>query len=96
MEKRERDIVKEVSEACHKQGIGFGIYLSPWDRHEKTYGSDAYNTFFENQLTELLSNYGTIAEVWFDGACGEGPNGKKQVMIGMHTTKLIRKLQLLQ
>lgn len=55
------------------------IYLSPWDMNQSTYGKGAYNDFFVNQLTELLTNYGPVAEVWFDGACGEGPGGKKQV-----------------
>jgi alpha-L-fucosidase len=62
------DEVKEVSDACKAAGIKLGIYLSPWDRHEKTYGTNAYNDYFNNQLTELLSNYGTIWETWFDGA----------------------------
>jgi len=63
------DVVREVADACHAAGMKFGIYLSPWDRHEPTYGSgEAYNTFFENQLRELLTNYGEITEVWFDGA----------------------------
>ena len=73
------DIVKEVAAACQKEGLKFGFYLSPWDRHESTYGTDAYNAFYCNQLTELLTNYGEISEVWFDGANGEGPNGKHQV-----------------
>ncbi|MBN2292238.1 MAG: alpha-L-fucosidase, partial [Pirellulales bacterium] len=73
------DIVREVADACHAGGVKFAFYLSPWDRHEKTYGTDAYNDYFKNQLTELLTGYGKVDEVWFDGACGEGPNGKKQV-----------------
>ena len=73
------DVVREVSEACRAAGIRFGVYLSPWDRHERTYGSDAYNTYYKNQLRELLTHYGAVAEVWWDGACGEGPNGKRQV-----------------
>ncbi len=74
------DVVKEVSDACHEMGMGFGIYLSPWDRNNPNYGdSPKYNGIFLNQLTELLTNYGKVDEVWFDGACGEGPNGKKQV-----------------
>ena len=74
------DVLKEVSDACHEMGMGFGIYLSPWDRNNPNYGdSPKYNEVFVNQLTELLTNYGKVDEVWFDGACGEGPNGKKQV-----------------
>ncbi len=73
------DVVGELRESCEKYGVKFGIYLSPWDRNAPTYGTDAYNDFFVAQLTELLTNYGPVDEVWFDGACGEGPNGKKQV-----------------
>lgn len=88
------DVVKEVSKACKELGLKFGIYLSPWDRHEKSYGdSDAYNEFFRNQLKELLTNYGDIFCVWFDGACGEGPNGKKQIYDWKSYYNLIRKLQ---
>ena len=73
------DVVRELADACQEVGMNMGIYLSPWDRHEPTYGnSPVYNQLFKNQLTELLTNYGEIAEVWFDGACGEGPNGKRQ------------------
>lgn len=74
-----KDIVKMLSESCRKFGLKLGIYLSPWDRHEKTYGTEKYNDFFVNQLTELCENYGDIFCFWFDGACGEGKNGKKQV-----------------
>lgn len=73
------DIVKEVRDACEKHNMKFGVYLSPWDRNAESYGdSPVYNEFFIQQLTELLSNYGEIHEVWFDGANGEGPNGKVQ------------------
>lgn len=88
------DLVKEISESCLKYNLKFGIYLSPWDRHEPTYGNSVeYNKFFINQLTELLTNYGVVDEVWFDGACGEGPNGKKQVYDWESYYSLIRKLQ---
>jgi alpha-L-fucosidase len=73
------DVVKELSDACREFGVKMGFYLSPWDRHEQSYGnSPVYNQYFKNQLAELLTNYGEMAEVWFDGACGEGPNGKRQ------------------
>jgi alpha-L-fucosidase len=87
------DVVKEVAAACKKQGIGFGVYLSPWDMNSPLYGTDEYNTFFTNQLTELLTQYGRVDEVWFDGANGEGPNGKKQVYDFNRWYSVIRKLQ---
>ena len=62
------DIVREFTDACSEFGIKAGIYLSPWDRHEKTWGSDDYNDFYCGQLEELLTNYGKIWEVWWDGA----------------------------
>lgn len=74
-----KDIVKLLSESCKKYSLKLGIYLSPWDRHEKTYGTKEYNDFFCNQLTELCENYGDVFCFWFDGACGEGENGRKQI-----------------
>jgi alpha-L-fucosidase len=64
------DLVREVSEACRQAGLRFGAYLSPGDLHERTDGQDsaAYNQYFRNQLRELLTRYGEISEVWFDGA----------------------------
>jgi alpha-L-fucosidase len=73
------DVVGEFTAACRAEGLKVGLYLSPWDRHEPRYGTDAYNGHFCNQLAELLTQYGPVEEVWFDGACGEGPNGKRQV-----------------
>ncbi len=87
------DIVRDLSNACHEANIKFGVYLSPWDMHEKTYGTPQYNEHFLDQLRELLTNYGEISEVWFDGANGEGPNGKKQIYDWQAYYKLIRKLQ---
>ncbi|MBE3068994.1 MAG: alpha-L-fucosidase, partial [Planctomycetes bacterium] len=74
------DVVRELADACREAGLDFGVYLSPWDRHEPRYGdSPRYNEYYLAQLTELLTGYGKVSELWFDGACGEGPNGKKQV-----------------
>ncbi len=88
------DVVREAAEACREYGLKFGFYLSPWDRHEKSYGdSPRYNEYFKNQLGELLSNYGEITEVWFDGACGEGPNGKKQEYDWPGYYEVVRRLQ---
>lgn len=87
------DIVKELSRACSEFGLKLGIYLSPWDRYNQSYGTDSYNDYFVNQLTELLTNYGEINCVWFDGACGEGPYGKRQVYDWQRYYSTIRALQ---
>jgi alpha-L-fucosidase len=87
------DLVKEVSDACREAGIRFGVYLSPWDRHDQRYGSSLYNEYFKAQLWELLTSYGDIFCVWLDGACGEGPNGLKQVYDWDGYYEVIRELQ---
>ena len=88
------DVVREVSDACKKHGIKFGVYLSPWDMNCPLYGQGkAYDDFFVGQLTELLTNHGDIFSVWLDGACGEGPNGKKQYYDWDRYYKVIRELQ---
>ncbi|HEY7234059.1 MAG TPA: alpha-L-fucosidase [Gemmatimonadaceae bacterium] len=88
------DVVREMIEACRAEGLGAGLYLSPWDRHEPSYGdSPRYNDFYCEQLTELLTRYGAIREVWFDGANGEGPNGRKQVYDWPRVWNLVRRLQ---
>ncbi len=88
------DIVREVAEACRKYGIKFGVYLSPWDRNSPLYGKGReYDDYFVNQLEELLSDYGEVFSVWFDGACGEGQNGKKQYYDWDRYYETIRKLR---
>lgn len=88
------DVVREVSDACKKHGIKFGVYLSPWDMNCPLYGQGkAYDDYFAGQLTELLTDYGEIFSVWFDGACGEGPNGKKQYYDWDRYYRIIRELQ---
>ncbi len=89
-----RDIVRETADACKKHGIKFGVYLSPWDMNCPLYGTGKpYDEYFMNQLTELLTGYGEIFSVWLDGACGEGPNGKKQRYDWDAYYSVIRKLQ---
>ncbi len=88
------DLVREFTDACRTEGLKAGLYLSPWDRHEPSYGdSPHYNDYYCDQLTELLTRYGLIHEVWFDGANGEGPNGKRQVYDWPRFWGLVRKLQ---
>lgn len=97
------DVVREMAAACKEYGLKLGIYLSPWDRNRADYGKPEYITYFRNQLTELLTNYGPIFEIWFDGANGGsgyygGANetrmiDRKTYYDWANTYKLVRKLQ---
>ena len=88
------DVVREMVDACRAEGLGVGLYLSPWDRHEPSYGdSPTYNDLYARQLTELLTRYGPLVEVWFDGANGEGPNGKRQEYDWPRVHRIVRELQ---
>lgn len=84
------DVVAECAAACREFGLKFGIHISVWDRHEETYGTEAYNTFFKNQLRELLTAYGDIFCVWFDG---EGCDGLWEKYDMQGWIKLVRELQ---
>ena len=73
------DVLAELKEACKTEGLKFGVYISPWDRNDPHYGSPEYNDVFAATLDDVHGKYGPLFEQWFDGANGEGPNGKKQV-----------------
>lgn len=97
------DVVRDLAEACRKEGIRFGVYLSPWDRHQKTYGTPDYLTHYRQQLRELLTQYGPLFTVWFDGANGGdgfygGAREKRQIDNRTYydwpnTWKIVRELQ---
>lgn len=86
------DVLKELSQACKAYGLNFGVYISPWDRNHPDYGTEKYNTVFINMMKELFTRYGPINELWWDGANGEGPNGKKQVYDWKEFTQTVRSL----
>ena len=73
------DILRSLADACKRGGIKFGVYISPWDRNHPAYGTPAYNEVYINTMKEIFAAYGPIWELWWDGANGEGPNGKKMV-----------------
>jgi alpha-L-fucosidase len=97
------DVVKEMADACKEYGLKFGVYLSPWDRNHPDYGKPEYITYFRNQLKELLTNYGEVFEIWFDGANGGsgyygGANETRKIDAKTYydwpnTYQLVRKLQ---
>lgn len=88
------DVVRLAAEACRSAGLAFGVYLSPWDRHERCYGSGRpYDDFYCAQLAELLTEYGPLCCVWLDGACGEGAGGRVQRYDWQRYYRLIRRLQ---
>lgn len=88
------DLVQEFTDACRAEGLRVGLYLSPWDQNAPSYGdSPRYNDFYTDQLTELLTRYGPVHQVWFDGAMGEGPDGRRQEYDWPRYWFLVRRLQ---
>src|SRR4029077_15064009 len=87
------DLVREFVDACRAEGLKPGLYLSPWDRNHSSYGTPRYNDVYVAQLTDVLSNYGPLVEQWFDGANGEGPDGRRQVYDWERFHRTVRRLQ---
>lgn len=86
------DVLKELSKACKKFGLKFGVYISPWDRNHPDYGTEKYNDVFIGMMGEIFKNYSPVWELWWDGANGEGPNGKKQVYDWRRFENYVRKV----
>ncbi len=84
------DVLKELRAACDEYGLKMGVYLSPWDRNHPAYGTPEYNDVYINMMKEIVKNYGPFFEFWWDGANGEGPNGKKQVYDFAKFEKILR------
>lgn len=87
------DVLKELSEACKEFGIKFGVYVSPWDRNHPTYFTSEYNNVFKKMLEEVLTNYGDVYYVFFDGAFSMGPDGKRQEYDWEGFTEVVRRCQ---
>ncbi len=87
------DVLRELSDACRELGIKFGIYVSPWDRNHPTYFTDEYNTVFMKMLEEVLTEYGDVYYVFFDGAFSVGPDGKRQEYDWEGFTDVVRRCQ---
>lgn len=86
------DVLKELAAACKLYGLKMGVYISPWDRNHPDYGTEKYNDVFVNMMKELFTNYGPIWELWWDGANGEGPNGKRQVYDWKRFEKTVKEI----
>lgn len=86
------DVLADLSKACKEYGLLFGIYISPWDRNHPQYGTDGYNAIYINTMKEAVARYGPIFEMWWDGANGEGPNGKKQVYDFVRFEQVIKEI----
>lgn len=86
------DVVGDLAKACKQYGLKFGVYLSPWDRNHPKYGTAEYNDVYVNTMKELIKRYGPFFEFWWDGANGEGPNGKKQEYDFKRFEQTMRKL----
>ena len=88
------DVLAELSAACREYGLKFGVYISPWDRNDPAYGTPEYNSKYVRTLRSVLDGgYGDVFEMWFDGACGEGPSGKRQEYDWEAFRSTVRELQ---